>query len=118
MENCMTTLEKLFEKTEIYVKTSIELYKLEAVYKSANIISSITVKLIMAIVFVLFFLFLNIGMALLIGKYFGEWHYGFFAMALFYMLIAGIILLFQNELIKNPTCNFIIRKTIKKDESE
>jgi hypothetical protein len=117
MENGTTTLETLFEKSANYVKTSFELYKLEAVYKSANIVSSIAVRLIVFWVVVLFSLFLNIGMTLLLGEWFGKLYYGFFAMAFIYIILAGLFLLFQDQLIKNPICNFIIRKMIKKDEN-
>jgi hypothetical protein len=118
MENGTTALETLFEKTLAYAKTSFELYKLEAVYKSVNIISSVTVGLIVFFVVVLFSLFLNIGMALLLGEWLGKFYYGFFAMAFIYMILAILFLLFQDQLIKNPICNFIIRKMIKKDENE
>jgi hypothetical protein len=118
MENGTTALETLFEKTVVYAKTSLELYKLEVVHKASNIISSVTVGLIVFFVVVLFSLFLNIGMALLLGEWLGKFYYGFFAMAFIYIILAILFLLFQNRLIKNPICNFIIRKMIKKDENE
>ncbi|WP_310556960.1 hypothetical protein [Flavobacterium sp.] len=118
MKNSTTVLETLFEKTTVYVKTSIELYKLEAVSCLANIISSIAVRLIVFFVFVLFSFFLNIGMALFLGEWLGKVYYGFFAMALIYIFLAILFLLFQNQLIKNPICNFIIRKTTENNEND
>ncbi len=118
MENCTTPLEKLFEKTAVYAKTSFELYKLEAVHKAANIVSSIAVRFILFFFVVLFSLFLNIGMALLLGEWLGKFYYGFFAMAFIYIILAVLFLLFQNQLIKNPICNSIIRKTIKNNENQ
>ncbi len=117
MENNTKTLETLFEKATVYVKTSIELYQLEAVYNSANIISSLLVRTVLAIVFVLFSLFLNIGIALLLGDWLGKLYYGFFAMSLIYVIFAVLFVLFQNQLIKNPICNFIIRKMVKNNEN-
>jgi hypothetical protein len=116
MENSTSTLETLFQKTVVYVKTSMELYKLEAVSKSANIISSMVVRLIVFLVGVLFFLFLNLGIALLLGEWLGKLYYGFFTMSLFYSILIGLFLLFKNQLVKNPITNFIARKIIKKDE--
>jgi hypothetical protein len=118
MENSTTTLETLFEKTVVYAKTSFELYKLEAIYNAANLLSSMAVRLIVFLVVVLFSLFLNIGMALLLGEWLGKFYYGFFAMAFIYIILTGLFILLQDQLIKNPICNFIIRKMIKKDENE
>ena len=117
MENGTKTLETLFEKTTAYVKTSFELYKLEVVYSLASIISSIAVRLIVFSVVVLFSLFLNIGMALLLGEWLGKLYYGFFAVSLIYIILMVLFLVFQEQLIKNPICSFIIRKMIKKDEN-
>ena len=44
----------------------------------------------------------------MIGEYLGQFYYGFFIMAGFYVLLGFIFILFQQELIKNPVCNFLI----------
>ncbi len=93
----------------------MELCKYNAVYKSANILSSLALRLILAVIFVLFSLFLNIALALLIGEYLEKFYYGFFIMAGFYVIVAVLFVIFQEELIKNPVCNFIIRKTLKQN---
>ncbi|WP_395043986.1 hypothetical protein [Flavobacterium sp.] len=118
MENCILSIEKLLQKLEVYSKTSMELCKYNTIYKSANIISSLVVKSVLGIVFILFFLFLNIGLALLLGEYFGKFYYGFFFMAGFYVLLAFLFMLFQDSLIKNPISNYIIRKTLNKKGNE
>lgn len=113
MESYTTSIEKLISKVEDYSKVSIELCKYNAIYKSANIISSIVLRVILVIAFVLFSIFLNIGVAIFIGDYLGKFYYGFFIVAGFYMVIAILFILFQDKWIKNPVCNFIIRKTLK-----
>jgi len=113
MENSTTNIEKLFEKAEIYTKTSFELCKFNAIYKSANIFSSLAVKLIIAIVVVLFLLFANIGLALWVGELLGEIYYGFFAIATVYLLFALLIFIFRNSWIKKPVSNFIISQSLK-----
>lgn len=110
MENTSTTIEKLIEKAEIYSKTTLELYKYEAVYKSADIFSNLAVKLAITFVVVVFLLFVNIGLALFLGNYLGEVYYGFIVVGLAYLFISIVLFIFKDEWIKNPVSNFIINK--------
>lgn len=108
--NTTTTIEKLIEKAEIYSKTTLQLCKYEAVYKSADIFSCLAVKLAITIVVVIFLLFANIGLALFLGDYLGEMYYGFVAVGGAYLFIAIVLYIFKDDLIKNPVSNFIISK--------
>jgi hypothetical protein len=65
MDDNTTPIEKLFERAEDYSRTSIELFRLNAIDKSAEIISSIATKSAILLVVVSFVLFLNIGLALM-----------------------------------------------------
>ena len=118
MEANTTFIETLFEKIVTYIKTSLELLKLEIIYKSVNIISSIAIRLIVIFFITLFLFFLSIGMAFFLGEWLGKIYYGFFAMAFVYIILTILFLVFQKQLIKNPICNFLIRKTISKDEDK
>lgn len=115
MENRTTTLEKLIEKIEIYVKTTFDLFGCNLVYKSADIISVIAAKLSIATVVVLSFLFASIGLALWIGEQLEKIYYGFFIVAGAYVLLACILSILKNIWIKRPISNFIIKQTLKKN---
>jgi hypothetical protein len=110
MENSTTTIEKLIEKSEIYAKTTLELCKYEAVYKSADIFSNLAVKMAISLVVVLFLLLVNVGLALCVGQYLGEIYYGFFVVAFGYFCIAILLYIFREEWVKTPVSNFIINK--------
>ncbi len=110
MENTVTTIEKLIKKSEIYAKTTLELCKYEAVYKSADIFSNLAVKMAISIVVIVFLLFINIGLALCVGQYLGETYYGFFVVALVYLCLAFLLYIFREEWVKTPVSNFIINK--------
>ena len=110
MENFTTTIAKLFEKSEILAKTSIQLCKYQAVNKSADIFSNLAVKLALMLVVVLFLLLVNVGLALWVGQELGEIYYGFFVVAFGYMCIAILLYIFREEWIKTPVSNFIINK--------
>jgi hypothetical protein len=115
MENTTATIEKLIEKAEVYGKTTLEVCKFNAIYKAANIFSSLAIRLILLIVAVLISLMLNIGLALYIGDYYGKTYYGFFIIALFYLFLGIIIYLFRNQWVKNPVSNFIISQSLREN---
>ena len=115
MENSSTTIEKLFGKIEAYVKTTFELFGYNLVYKSAEIISVIAVKLSITIVVVLSFLIASIGLSLWIGEQLDKVYYGFFIIASAYLLLALILFILINILIKRPISNFIIKQTLKEN---
>jgi hypothetical protein len=110
MENSTTTIEKLIEKSEIYAKTTLELCKYEAVYKSADIFSNLAVKMAITLVVVLFLLLVNVGLALWVGQELGEVYYGFFIIAFVYLFLALLIYIFREDWVKTPVSNFIINK--------
>jgi len=110
MENNTTSIEKLIEKAEIYSKTSLELCKYEAVYKSADIFSNLAVKLAITCVVIMFMLFVNIGFAICIGNYLNNNYFGFFILGAFYLFLGILLFIFQEEWIKSPVSNFIINK--------
>lgn len=114
MDNRATTIEMLFEKAEDYTRTTVELAKLNAVDKSADVLSSLISRLAIITVVAIFTLFINIGLALWIGESLGKSYYGFFIVGSFYFIIVLILYSFRNQWIKIPTSNFIITKMLNK----
>lgn len=114
MENKATTIEMLFEKAEDYTRTTVDLVKLTAVDKTADVMSSLLSRLAVSIVFVMFALLVNIGLSLWIGELLGKTYLGFFAVSIFYLLISIVLNIFKDEWIKMPVSNFIIVKMLKK----
>lgn len=113
MEDQALLIKTLLEKTEHYMRTSAELYKLKAVDKSADVISSLAARLAVIVVITLFFLILNIGISLWIGEMLGRSYYGFFIVAGFYALAGAILYAFRNKWIKEPMRNSIITNVLK-----
>ena len=108
-----TTIEMLFEKAEDYGKTTIELLKLNAIDKSADVVSSIATKLALAVVAVMFISVTNIGLSLWIGELLGKVYYGFFAVAGFYGLAGLILYIFREAILTTPISNSLIIKLLK-----
>lgn len=119
MEPNATTNEdlNLYEKAENYAKTSLELLKLKTVCSVADGVSSLASKIAIGIVVAFFTLFLNIGISLWIGKELGEYYYGFFIMAIFYLLITIIVVKSHHKIIKTPIGNTIISSILKETKN-
>ncbi|MDI9311056.1 MAG: hypothetical protein QM535_12645 [Limnohabitans sp.] len=105
-----TTIDELIEKSDIYIKTSINLYKYETIYKLADIFSNLAVKFVITIVVVLFLLLLSIGLSLCIGYYLDSSFLGFVIVAFGYLSLAILFYIFREKWIKIPVSNFIISK--------
>ncbi|SHM17713.1 hypothetical protein [Flavobacterium xanthum] len=114
MENNASTIEMLFERAEDYTRTTVELAKLNAVDKTADVMSSLLSRLTVSIVFVLFAFLANIGLSLWIGELLGKIYYGFFIVSSLYLLVAIVLYLFKDQWLKMPISNFIIVKMLKK----
>ena len=114
MENNTSTIETLFEKAEDYTRTTVELMKLKAVDKTADVASSMLSRGAVSIVFVMFAFLINIGLSLWLGEVLGKDYYGFFAVSGIYLLISILIYVFRDPLIKLPVSNFIIERMLKK----
>ena len=113
MEDQENLIESLIEKGEQYGKTTLELLKLKTLDKSADVTSTLISWLIVVIFAVLFFLILNIGVALWLGDLLGKSYYGFFVVSGFYALLALIFGLFRKQLIKKPVNESIINQVLE-----
>ena len=113
MNNTQTPVEMLFQKAEDYSKTTIELLKLKAIGKTADVVSSLVSQLIIGIILLMFLLFINIGFALWIGSVMGKSYYGFIIVAGVYAFIGLVIYSFRNKLIKTPVSNSLIKQMLK-----
>ncbi|MDA6070033.1 hypothetical protein NJT12_10430 [Flavobacterium sp. AC] len=120
MESDATTNENLnlYEKAENYTKTSLELIKLKTVSATADVLSTLTSRIAVGAVVAFFTLFLNIGISLWLGKVLGEYYYGFFAVALFYLIVAIVMHKAQHKLIKTPIGNMIVSSILKETKKD
>jgi len=113
MEDQPGLIESLIEKGEQYGKTTIELLKLKTLDKSADVLSTLISWAIVIVFAVLFFLILNIGVALWIGELLGKSYYGFFVVSGFYSLLVIVFWAFRKQLVKGPVNNSIITQVLE-----
>jgi len=113
MDDRKTMVDSLIDRAEGYGQTSLDLLKLKAIDKTSDVVSTIAAKVAVLAIFWIFFLILNIGIALWIGEYIGKIYYGFFLVAGFYALLALCLHLFKNQWIKTPVSNSMINHLLK-----
>ena len=112
--NSMATNKKLLiSKTEKFTKTSIDLLKLNMVEKTADVVSSITSKLIILLIVAMFIFFLNIGLSLWISDRLQSSYLGFLIVSGFYLIISVVAYYYQHQWLKNPISDRIVLKLLK-----
>jgi hypothetical protein len=108
MEDKIAFIEPLIERFDAYGKASFALIKLRLVEKTAGVFSTFIARCVVVIVFSMFVVSLNIGVALWLGDLLGKTYYGFFCVAGFYGLIGLILYFFLNNWMKKQLNNSII----------
>lgn len=116
MKSIATPIELLFDRVEDYSKTTLELFKLKAIDKSADVVSSLVSRLTILLVVALFIIIINIGVALWLGEILGKSYYGFFVIGGLYALIAILLHAFRHPWLKTPVSDNIIMQMLKKEE--
>lgn len=106
-------VESLLEKIVDYGKTNFELIKLRAVDKTSDVASSIITQAFSIVLFVSFWFFFNIGLAVWLGMLLSKVYYGFFVVTAFYGFIWIVFHFFINKSFKNMVCNNIIKLLLK-----
>jgi len=118
MESTATIINDLYEKTEQFSKTSIELIKLKTVDKSADVISSLASRLIVVLFVVFFVVNINIGIALWIGDLLHKTYYGFLIVGAFYSFAGIVFYLFRKVWVEKPLRNSVIEQFVPREEKK
>ncbi len=112
MEDKLNHIEPLFERAEEFGKTSLELIKLKAMDKTAEIVSTSVSRGAVILFFSMFTVIVNIGIALWLGDILGKSYYGFFCVAGFYGVIGSVLYFFMHDWIKKRVSNSLISQML------
>jgi len=113
MNDYPAPVELLFEKAEDYGKLSLELFRLNTIDKSADIISSLAVRLAIFVFIGMFTLLITVGIALWIGEQLGKSYYGFFIIAGCYAIIAMLLYIFRYPWVEAPIRHTVVSQMLK-----
>lgn len=118
MSDTVNHIKTLYTECKNYVETSVELYKLSAVDKIADVLSSLFSKVILALIAFTFIVFFNLAIAFLISEKLGSYSQGFLIVSMFYLVIAIVAYIFRKSLVQNPIANSIIVKMMSNGSKE
>ncbi len=108
-------VEELTESVKNYVNTNIELLKLQLTERISVIAPGLLTSLILAMIGLIFILFLSIVAGFYFSKLLGDFTLGFGIIAGFYLLLGILFLLVKKNIIEKPLRDKIINKIINKD---
>lgn len=110
MENKTTSVEELFYKLKEYGDTRLDLFKLKTINRASGLFSSVIMGLILAGILLMVLTFISIGVAILIGSLIGKMFYGFFIVALIYVILGLILYSGRDKILKAPFSNKLIKE--------
>lgn len=106
-------IESLFERVEVYGKTTYELSKLKLLKTTTVVVPSLITKIIVILMILMFTVFFTIGIALYLGELLGKLYYGLFIIAAFYLIVGIVFHFFLHNWIKKPISNLIIKQALQ-----
>lgn len=106
-------IQQIFRHVENYISTSVELYKLKAYQKVAQITTTVLTSVLIGLFCMLFLIFVSIGLALYLGEVMGRMHYGFMIVAGIYLVLSIIVYALSKKVLKDKINTMIVRKIFK-----
>lgn len=111
-EEEISEFEMLYAKVETFGTTSYELAKLKSLEVTTIVATSLISVMSVTVMVVLFTIVFNVGVALWLGDVLGKAYYGFFIVALFYLVVGVILHFFLRKWIKGPISKLIIKEAL------
>ena len=108
-----STIKDLTEKATDYLDTSIQLAKLKAINKVSSVTSSLVSMIVMPLLILVVIILLSVGCSFWLGKILGAYHYGFFIIGVFLILMIILIYKFRDKWLKVPVANSLIENFLK-----
>lgn len=108
-------IETLFKQAEDYSKTIIELFKLHAIDKSADVVSLLAARLVIFIAFIIFVVITSIGFALWLGIVLGQAYYGMLIVGACYGIAALVLYAYRCRFIKKSVRSAIVDNMMEHD---
>jgi hypothetical protein len=105
-------MEAIIQKAGEYLETRIELMRLQTVSKSSDVVSHLLTQIVLIVILILFFLMVNIGLAMWLGDVMGKSYYGFFTVAAVDGIVGILFFLLRKSWLKEPINNLMVRKLL------
>jgi len=112
MENVVDILEKLSTTAIKQFRTLIGLQRLKLVLKLSELFSTFTTSILIFLMLALVFSLLNLAAALWLGTLFGAAYWGFLILAMCYLGVLIVFLLFFKAPFKRSMRNIFIKHSL------
>lgn len=111
--NVSATQGNILSKIESYIKTSLDIVKLQTIDRTADILSSFVSGIVLLMIVGTFLLSLNIGLSLWIGKLLGESFLGFLLVSFLYLIIGIVVWFLRERTIEEPVSKHLLKRLLK-----
>jgi hypothetical protein len=118
MNDTFEKIEGLTDHVRSYVKTRIELAKLDIAEKISLVVGNLIAAMVVMILLLFILVFGSFAGAWALGEWLDSTALGFLIVAGFYSLLAIIIWFARARFIRFPVMNAIIRQLSKKDKDD
>lgn len=109
------TIGSAVQHVKEYVEASVKLAKLKAADKTSTAITNAAAYTAAGIFGIFVLLFASITLALALGNWLDDNVWGFLIVTGFYAVLAMVILLARDKLIKLPVLNMLLKKMFKEE---
>ena len=116
MEKVFDKTEELAENIEELMNVKLDSVKLSIAEKSSRVASNLIAGIIVGIAITCFVIFFSVALAYFLGLYLGNVSSGFLIVSGIYLLLALIIRIFKEKMIRIPIMNSILWQLTKEDD--
>jgi hypothetical protein len=118
MEEAFSKVEELAGEVKEYFNTRLDSVKLDAAEKTSKVTADLIAGVMAAVIFLLFFLFINFTLAYALAEWIGKTWAGFLIVSGFYLLAGIFIWVVRQKLIGLPLMNRMIGILFKPREED
>lgn len=111
-------IDALIAELKTYFDTQVELTKLQALEKSSSLGARLAALFLIGCMGLMALLFIGTWAALYLAQIFGEVYLGFGAVALFFVLLVVLMLVFRKKGIEYPVRDALIRGALNEENKE
>jgi len=101
-EKMEKNLSKIIENIKQYVNLKTELYTLMVMERTAKVLSRVIVLMILTMLLFFFLLFISFAFVQWFGDFSGSESIGYIIVAIFYLLLGGVIFSMRKQLFLDP----------------
>lgn len=111
-QNESNVVESMFQQVGAYAETRTDLFKLSAVDKASELVSSAAVRVAIYVIASRTILFLSIATGFLLGELLGSYSNGFFIVSIAFALVGIVVYVWRGKWVKDPVARLVITKAL------